>query len=310
MLVRIVDVLKTETMKIRVLLNGKKAGLPDVRNAIFGARSVGKVDVRVTWEGGDIDRLVDEAIAEGCERIVAAGGDGTVNEVVNALMRYDDALRPELALMPLGTANDFATACGIPADLPAALVLAQTGDAHRIDCVQAGDQYFANVASGGFGAQVTANTPVALKNFLGGGAYTLSGLVEAMNFSPYRGHSVVDGVELEGAILAAAVCNGPQAGGGQKLAPSAKIDDGLFDVVGLLDFPMDKASQVIRELTGPEADGEFVRRQRGKVATWESEEVMPINLDGEGIATKSIRFEVVPKSIALVVPAGCPVVDG
>ena len=74
-------------MDIRVILNGKKAGLEPVRSAIFSARENSPVDVRVTWEAGDVSRLVQEACAEGCSRLVAGGGDGTVNEVADALLQ-------------------------------------------------------------------------------------------------------------------------------------------------------------------------------------------------------------------------------
>ena len=175
-------------MGIRIILNGKKAGLESVRQAVFAARQSGNVDVRVTWEAGDAERLVNEAITEGCGRIVAGGGDGSVNEIVNALMYVPLQDRPELAILPLGTANDFATACGIPTAISEAIALAQTATAVDVDCARANEHYFINVASGGFGALVTTNTPVALKNFLGGGAYTLAGLVQALSFVPREFH--------------------------------------------------------------------------------------------------------------------------
>lgn len=114
-------------MDIRIILNGKKAGLEPVRAAIYSARENGNIEVRVTFEAGDVNRLVREACAEGCRRLVAGGGDGTVNEVVDAVLQLPVAERPELAILPLGTANDFATACSIPSDPLAALKLAQSG---------------------------------------------------------------------------------------------------------------------------------------------------------------------------------------
>ena len=82
-------------MNIRVVLNGKKAALEPVRAAIYSARESSRVDVRVTWEAGDVRRLVLEACAEGCRRLVAGGGDGTVNEVVDAMLQLpaDERLR-------------------------------------------------------------------------------------------------------------------------------------------------------------------------------------------------------------------------
>ena len=296
-------------MDIRVIINGKKAGLEPVRSAIFKARESGKVEVRATWEGGDVERLVHEAVHDGCQRVVAAGGDGTVKEVADAMLHLSADERPELAVMPLGTANDFATACTIPADHLSALQLAQAGKVQNVDAVKANEHYFMNVASGGFGAQVTANTPVALKNFLGGGAYTLSGLVQAVNFAPYQGEMHLPDESVRSNVIVGAVCNGRQAGGGQQLAPQALINDGLLDLVALNHFPAEALSQVIDELMTPEANGEYVKRFRVPWAEWESEIEMPINLDGEPISSKKIRFEAIPGAIKLVLPDNCPMLS-
>lgn len=293
-------------MDLRVILNGKKAGLEPVRAAIYSARENGRVDVRVTWEAGDVGRLVQEACAEGCLRLVAGGGDGTVNEVVDAVLNLPADERPELAILPLGTANDFATGCTIPADPLAALSLAQSGRACAVDGVRANKYHFINVASGGFGAQVTSNTPVALKNFLGGGAYTLSGLVQAVSFAPYRGELRMPEGSLQSDVIVGAVCNGRQAGGGQQLSPDAMIDDGLLDIVALNSFPKADLGQVVKELTEPETSGVYVKRFRVPWAEWESDVEMPINLDGEPIKARQIRFEVLPGAIQLVLPDNCP----
>lgn len=199
-------------MNIRVILNGKKAGLEPVRSAIFKAREWASTDVRVTWEAGDVARLVKEACQDKCQRLVAGGGDGTVNEIVDAVLRLEPSARPEIAVLPLGTANDFATACTIPSEPLAALQLAQSGRAFGVDAVKANDHHFINVASGGFGAQVTTNTPVALKNFLGGGAYTLTGLVQAINLTSHHGKARLPDRLMDDEIIAAAICNGRQAG--------------------------------------------------------------------------------------------------
>ncbi|MFW2440357.1 MAG: lipid kinase YegS [Arenicellales bacterium] len=295
-------------MDIRILLNGKKAGLETVRSAIFKARETGNVEVRVTWEAGDVQRLVREACQDGCQRLVAGGGDGTVNEVADAILQMDEDQRPEIAVMPLGTANDFATGCTIPSDPLLALQLAQTGKARSVDAVKANEYCFINVASGGFGAQVTANTPVALKNFLGGGAYTLSGLVQAVNFSPFHGEIRLPGEAFKSDVIFGAVCNGRQAGGGQQLAPQAMIDDGLLDIVGLKHFPAEALTQVVEELLSPDKNGEYVNRYRVPWTEWESDVEMPINLDGEPISSKKVRFEVLPGSIKLILPENCPMV--
>ena len=293
-------------MALRILLNGKKAGLDYVRNGIFAAReTLGQaVEVRTTWEGGDIDRLVAEAINEGVTRIVAGGGDGTVNEVVNALAKYALAERPELAILPLGTANDFASSCGIPTDVKDALVFAAEHPAHVVDMIQVNDRYFINVASAGFGAQVTVDTPVELKNFLGGKAYTLTGLIKALNFQPYSGTATYDGGILEGDLFVGAICNGIQAGGGQPLAPAAKINDGLMDVMAITGFPVAQAGQVIQELLGQVDTQEYVKRLRCQWLEYTGQQTVPVNLDGEPYNQKQLRFEVIPNAIQLVVDSG------
>lgn len=296
-------------MDIRIILNGKKACLEPVRSAIFKARESGLVEVRSTWEVGDVQRLVDEAFRDGCQRLVAAGGDGTVNEVADAILHLDEDEHPEIAVLPLGTANDFATACTIPSDPLAALMLAQTGRACSVDAVKANEFHFINVASGGFGAQVTANTPVELKNFLGGGAYTLSGLVQAVNFSSFHGEVRLPEESFRDNVVVGAVCNGRQAGGGQQLAPTAMIDDGLLDLVALNQFPPAALAQVMTELMNSEISGDYVKRFRVPWIEWNSDIDMPINLDGEPISTKKIRFEVLPGAIKLVLPETCPMIS-
>ena len=106
---------------IRAILNGKKANIPELRQAIFAARDNDiDLQVRVTWESSDMFRLVSEAICDGVKRLIVAGGDGTVNEAVNALNQFRASERPQLAIIPMGTANDFATATGIPNDISGA----------------------------------------------------------------------------------------------------------------------------------------------------------------------------------------------
>lgn len=294
---------------MRLILNGKKASEPDVREAIHQVRKRGRIEVRVTWEGGDVARLVDEAIAEGCDRLVAGGGDGTVNELANALMRHPPERRPELAILPLGTANDFARGCAIPEDPEAALTLALNGTAVAIDVVRANDRHFINMATGGFGAQITATTPVALKNFLGGGAYTLNGLLQALRFSPYEGTMETPQGPLQAAAIVAAVGNGSHAGGGQELCPRARIDDGLLEVVALLAFPPTALDQVIAEIREPAADNEYVRWLQVPWVEYHSAASMPINLDGEPLKADSVRFDVCPGALRLVVPDDCPLLS-
>lgn len=296
-------------MTTRLLLNGKKVGLDSIREAVFNLRDEGyDLQVRPTWEGGDIERLVREADEQGVKRIIAGGGDGTINEVVNAIAKQS-LNHIEVALLPLGTANDFATACGIPVETYQALSLALNGDSYWVDAVSANEQYFINTATAGFGAQVTATTPVALKNFLGGGAYTLSGLVQAINFQPFVGKVTVGTRERMANVVVGAVCNGRTAGGGQPLAPNAYIDDGVLDTFTIESFTSADIATVLEELQSDSVstDSQFVHKQAVKSVEWQSDVVMPINLDGEPISASRLTIKVVPGAIKLVLPNKSPV---
>ncbi|HHX8586608.1 lipid kinase YegS [Vibrio alginolyticus] len=292
---------------IRAILNGKKAGNPELRDAIMKMREKGiDVQVRVTWESQDMPRLVKEAVDEGIERIVVAGGDGTVNEAASAIIQIDKEKRPELAIIPLGTANDFATAIQVPNSIKASLSLAVEGQSALVDCVKANDRCFINVATAGFGAEVTAETPVELKNFLGGGAYTLTGVIKALGFKPYDGTIKIEGGAYQGEMLLGAFCNGRLAGGGQELAPKAMINDGMMDLTLVRPFLPHELPKVIDEINNPSEKGEFVKYTKASWLEIDFPNPLPLNLDGEPYHSRIIRFDVQPKSIRLVVPQDCP----
>ncbi|MFM8952314.1 MAG: lipid kinase YegS [Planctomycetaceae bacterium] len=242
----------------------------------------------------------------GVDRVIAGGGDGSVNELANGLMALAPAARPSLGVLPLGTANDFATACRVPADAEAALRLAVTGEAVSIDLGRCNNDCFVNVASGGFGAAVTASTPVELKNFLGGGAYTLMGLVQAVHFTPYDCAIRTPAGAVAGRIVVGAICNGRQAGGGQPLAPAALLDDGLLDVVALRQFPRGAAAQVVAEILAADGAGEYVERLRVPWIEVTAPAPIPVNLDGEPLQCTTLRFTVEPACIRVVLPPNCP----
>jgi lipid kinase YegS len=262
--------------------------------------------VRVTWEYGDGLRYVEEAAKRQVGCVIAGGGDGTVNEVAHGLALIDGKQRPALGILPLGTANDFATACLIPEDPLGALTLSLTASPLAVDLVRANDRYFLNVASAGFGAAVTSDTPVELKNFLGGGAYTLVGVLKVLNFTPYPVRLRGENYEFHGDAVIGAVCNGRQAGGGQVMAPGAVINDGLFDVRIVRSFPLTAMNQVITEMLNPSPHGEFVNAFQSSWLEAFVDEPVPVNLDGEPYRSRSTRFDILPGFIRLALPTDCP----
>ena len=303
------------TPRWRLILNGKSAGDQAVREAVTAVREQGvRLDVRVTWEGGDAERYVAEAIADGVDSVIAGGGDGTLSEVATTLAHRDESAEalPALALLPLGTANDFASACGIPADPEAALRLVRDGAALPMDLLKldANGQahWAANLASGGFGTEVTTETHEGLKKLLGGLAYVVTGLSKLGRIEPQRARLRGPGFAWEGEFIALGIGNGRQAGGGQALCPEALIDDGLLDVTVVPPLQGELLATVGTALAaGKDAalDGVAVRRQLSWIEI-EAPQTLTLNLDGEPVQAMAFRIQCMPKRLRMHLPVDCP----
>ncbi len=299
---------KARSRKVQLILNGKVADNDTFRTAIAQQRALGhRIEVRVTRRKGDARRFVAEAGET--DLLIAAGGDGTLNEVVHGLMDLSKGARPALGVVPLGTANDFAAGCGIPRDPEEALALCMEGEAAPIDIGKANEHWFLNAASVGFGAEVTATTPPELKRLLGHAAYTVMGAILAMNVHHYHGRLTLPDREITGSGPVAIVGNGRQTGGGVQVAPRARIDDGLLDVLIVRQIPAMALLTAARELQELSPDGEYISYWQTPWAEVYPEEAIPVNLDGEPVQFSSVRYEAVPGAIRLIVPPNCPLLS-
>src|SRR5437870_9691578 len=299
---------KASRNRVQLILNGKVAGNDALRAAVARQRAAGHhIEVRVTCEKGDARRFVSEAGK--VDLVIAAGGDGTLNEVLNGLMNLSEVTRPTLGIVPLGTANDFATGCGIPRDPEKALALCMEGEAVPIDVGKANDHWFLNVASVGFGAEVTAATSPELKRLLGPVAYAVMGAILAINVHQYHGRLTLPDREITGSGPIAIVGNGRQTGGSVQVAPRAFIDDGLLDVLVVRHIPAIALLTAARELQQLSPDGEYISYWQTPWAEAHSEEAIPVNLDGEPVQFSSVRYEAVPRAIRVIVPPNCPLLS-
>lgn len=294
-----------QARKAWLILHGKQALNEEVRAAVEAQREQGwEIAVRLTWEGGDAGRLVEEGIAAGYPTLIAGGGDGTLRDVAEAVAL--SKANVTLALMPLGTANDFARAAGVPLEPRPALALLER-PAQPVDLGEVGGQLFLNMATGGFGSQVTANTSEDLKKVLGGAAYLFTGLTR---FSELRAASgVLHGPDFhwEGELLALGIGNGRQAGGGHVLCPEAKVDDGMLDI-SILPAPTEVVSTLKEFLGGGGMDNLFIRARLPWVEI-QSAQGLDINLDGEPLTGNDLRFTARPGALRLHLPANCPLLS-
>ena len=299
---------------LRVIVNGKAAADPQLRPAVAHVREQGhRVEMRVTWEGGDAKREAAEAAHEGVEVVVAAGGDGTVHEVASGLLAAEAKPMPAMAVIPYGTANDFATSIGIlKGDPLQALERAITGTATPIDVGRMNGHIFVNVASGGFGAEVTANTPAEMKRILGGAAYSLMGVVTAAKMNPYEcRYALPDGTTGEGKVLIMAVGNGRQCGGGYQVTSQALLNDGLLDVAVIHDAEVQQLGLVLNELLDPTAENNrFVTYVQVQEFSLDSSRPLQLNLDGEPYSDTHFEFQVVPRALPFILGPQAPLKDG
>jgi diacylglycerol kinase (ATP) len=258
---------------------------------------------------GHLIELAQQAVAGGARLVVAVGGDGTLNEVVNGVAGCD----VDLATIPLGTGMDFVRTHGIPTSFDDAVRVALTGAPRTIDAGRVryrtwggedAERWFANVGSVGMSGAV-AQRVNGMSKVLGGKATFFYALTRV--FFEWENTDVtvkLDDCERRGRMHDVVVANGVWHGGGMMLAPGAEPDDGLFDVVligdvGKVDF-LTTAPKIYRgkHVAHPKVD--VVRSARVEV---DAAERLPIEVEGEQVGTTPAVFEIVPGALRVRVPA-------
>jgi YegS/Rv2252/BmrU family lipid kinase len=280
--------------------------------------SYGDFEHAFTTARGDATKLAHTALREGYEMIVALGGDGTMNEVVNGFFADGKAVNPDAILgeIPMGTGGDFRKTAGIPKDIgEAAAALKGTAtrrvDVGRLSLVDAAGQpgfrYFINIASFGMGGLVDSIVNSSSKALGGKASFFLATARAAIKYKNKRVRLTLDGgAPLERRIYNVAVANGRFFGGGMQVAPMAALDDGVFDVVSLGDFGAAEAALQVRHIYKGTHIG------MPKVEHWKARHVVAepvdgadkvlLDVDGEQPGSLPSTFEMLPGAIRLKVP--------
>ncbi|WP_067708530.1 MULTISPECIES: lipid kinase YegS [unclassified Erwinia] len=288
-----------------MILNGKGAGNIALRDAIETLRKEGvPIEVRVTWEYGDGERYVREAVDLKATTVVAGGGDGTINEIATALAGLDAAQRPILGIIPLGTANDFATSAGIPDEMENAVRLAIVGKATPIDLARVNQsRYFINMATGGFGARITTETPAKLKSALGGVSYFIHGLTRMDALKADSCELSGPDFHWQGDALVIGIGNGRQAGGGQRLCPAALINDGKLELS--IFTSKEILPTLLNSVIGGDDENPNIIRASLPWLEITAPHEMTFNLDGEPLSGTTFRIDVLPGVINCRLPPSC-----
>lgn len=252
----------------------------------------------------DLVGAVRTATNERESTVIAAGGDGTVNATVNALMAIEPESRPSMGIVPLGTANDFAGTLGIPDDIAEAVALFQHPpigiDVVKMSAVSF-ERFYANMAAGGNCVRVSEAMTDEIKSRWGAFSY-MRGAVDVLpDMQVYRTQIDCDGERfIDLASWAILVANGKTNAGRIEVAPQASPKDGLFDVIVIRDGTVsDMVEIVANNLLGHFLESDQVIFRQARVLQLQSDPPMRFTIDGEVVDQEPVRFEVVPAAIAM-----------
>ena len=293
-------------MNRRIVIVLRPGAVPEqldvLRAEIARLREAGhEVEVRTTFEAGDGERHAREA-ARRADVVIAAGGDGTLNEVVNGLAAISP--RARLGVLPLGTANDFANGLGVPLDVAGALAVAVEGKPFEMDLPSVNGRWFINVSTGGFGAEATEQAPVESKRMLGAWAYLVTGARQFVDLRPVAGRIEADGrVVLDGEFLLFAVGNARRTGGGSMLTPRAQLDDGLLDLLVVRAVPRLDFLAMLPDLrAGTHLESPDVVYAQAASIVITTTDVLSVNADGEPIRGTRFEYRVGTEHITVMTP--------
>ena len=242
-----------------------------------------------------VEEILTETHSEEYCKIIAAGGDGTINVVVNSMIHH--GIRTPLAIFPGGTANDLATHLEIPLDIEGMIKAALSEEYIEIDVGKAGSRYFVNVLAIGMLVDVSQKTDPLVKNALGIGAYYLRSLT-AMPFAhPHRIKIISEEKTLDEEVSVVLVMNGRAAGGFKEVAPLSEATDGLLDVIVIRKLiPPTMLPALLSIMTGQHVKDkhfEYFRTSRLRIESSDGE-VICSDVDGERGDNLPLDIEILP----------------
>lgn len=298
--------------KIKIILN-PMADMGNAWRAARDLRSITEEHGGIEWSGTVYPgHAIDLAkSSEGYDMVIAMGGDGTVHEVMNGLMRIPEDKRPILGVVPVGSGNDFAHGISASTNPPKALSRAINGESSTVDLGLMTDEngrkeYFDNTLGIGFGAMVTINShklPL-LRGFL---MYLVSVLQTIIiDHNPIKMQIEVDGKTFEDNVVYLILCNGPREGGGFHVAPDAKIDDGILNYAMIANVGRLMMFRIVPEvMNGTHGRFKQVTLDTCKKFTLTADRPLYIHTDGEifsgpGTNIRKVSFEVLPNALKVV----------
>lgn len=259
-----------------------------------------EADSFVSNDSAHTTELAREAAELGYDVVIAAGGDGTVNEVVNGIANSHTAL----AVIPGGTGNVWTREMGTPWHPGSVAATLERGRRVRVDLGLAGERYFLLMASVGIDSQVVAIVESGSKARLGRGAYISRGLKEVLRYRGVQAEITADGDTWQMPLFLALVGNTRSYGGMISISHEASATDGMLDLVayqagGLGRFALDLVRTAIHRHLGWGG----ARYKRVREAFIRTDPPLPVQVDGEVIGETPMRFSIVPRALDVIIPA-------
>lgn len=271
--------------KVLVILN-PHAGKMKSKNGLFSIVDAlcadgWTVTVQTTQRRGHASEISGNAEKDGFDMIVCCGGDGTLNEVIDGLMRNDSKI--PLGYIPAGSTNDFASSMGISLDIRKAIRNIIENEPITLDIGQFNSRYFSYIASFGAFTATSYSTPQSVKNTLGHFAYVLEGIKDLGSLTKYRMTVKTDSFKEEEDYIFGAVSNSTSVGGVVKLN-SGMVDmrDGLFEVV-MIKFPKNVSdlNKIVNGILGSDYSSDAFTFIKTSDVQFDMEKIVPWTLDGE-----------------------------
>ncbi|BCJ87106.1 diacylglycerol kinase [Effusibacillus dendaii] len=272
--------------------------LPEILD-IFDSAGL-ETTCHMTKNSDDTVEAAKRAAEEAYDLVIAAGGDGTVNEVVNGLSPFE--VRPLLGILPAGTSNDLSRALGLPRDLKEAARRITDLQYKPLDVGQVNDRFFINIAGCGRITEITYEVPSRMKTALGQLAYYMKGLEKIPQLGAIHLEIEAASFGFSGKAMLCLICNSNRVGGFENIAPDANLADGLFDVMVVKQASIpDMIRLATQALRGEHVHNERVLYFQTEWLKVTSKEKVELNLDGEYGGTLPKEFRVLKHHLQVVV---------
>jgi YegS/Rv2252/BmrU family lipid kinase len=276
----------------------RKAG--DLKNIIEENLDLDSYDceVKVTSRQGDAIEFTQDALKRGCEIVVAVGGDGTINEIAKGI----EGTEAVLAIVPNGSGNGLARHLEIPMDIAEAIRVINRHNVQVIDTATLNGHTFVSIAGVGFDARVASIYRKARRRGFYG--YFRIVVLEFLGYKERTYQLEIDGVNLERSAFFISIANSNQFGYGTVIAPSARLDDGLLNVVIARKFPLTELPYILQQLFTHRIDkSAYVESYTAREVVIMRNEGKWVNLDGEAVKSDPVvRISVKPASLRVLIP--------